>query len=183
MLVFVAALEPRKRQYEFLDAMTDIVRARPDVLLVLLGEGTDESRLRNRVAELALQDNVLFAGFSDEVERWIASADVCVFASEREGLPRAVIQYAMGRRPIVSTRLPGIEAVVIDGVTGHLVPVSQVEAMTGPILSLLESEQKRAEMSEAAKTLDFSRWDATAMTDELERINDTVLAQRVRASA
>lgn len=183
LLVFVAALEPRKRQYEFLDAMAAVARAKPEALLVLLGEGTDEERLRRRVEALGLQSNVLFAGFSDEVERWIASADVCVFASEREGLPRAVIQYAMGRRPIVSTHLPGIEAVVIDGVTGHLVPVSDVAAMTAPILSLLESEQKRAEMSEAAKVLDFSRWDATAMTDELERIYGAVLEQRARAPA
>ncbi|MBX9615190.1 MAG: glycosyltransferase, partial [Caulobacteraceae bacterium] len=167
LLVFTAALEPRKRQYEFLSVMAAVRAAVPDAVLVLLGEGHDEGRLRSRVAALGLEGAVHFAGYSEEVPRWIASAAVCVFASEREGLPRAVIQYVLGGRPVVSTRLPGIEAVVEDGAGGALVDVDAVEDMAGPIIALLTDETLASRMASAARARDLSAWDQAAMATGL----------------
>lgn len=170
LMVFTAALEPRKRQYEFLDVMA-AVRARvPAVQLALLGEGHDEPRLRERVRALGLVDAVHFIGFSDEVARWIASGSICVFASEREGLPRAVIQYVLGGRPVVSTRLPGIEAVLEDCVGGHLVDIDRLADMVEPIVDLLTNPALAARMGAAARARDLSAWDQNAMATGLASI-------------
>lgn len=179
ILVFVAALEPRKRQYEFLDVFKAVQATVGDVQLVLLGEGHDRQRLTDRVEALDLQGSVRFAGFSSEVERWIATAAVCVFASEREGLPRAVIQYALGARPVVSTDLPGIEAVVKNGESGFLVPIDDLEAMVKPIVRLLEDRQLAETMSAAARKLDLSAWDEAAMAASLDRIYADILKARL----
>lgn len=180
LLVFVAALEPRKRQYEFLDVLAEVILQVPDARLVLLGEGVDETRLRNRTAELGLAESVHFAGFSTEVERWMASAAVCVFASEREGLPRAVIQYALAGRPIVSTRLPGINAIVHHGKTGTLVDVDDLMGMVEPITRLLVNPAEADDMARAARQLDLSPWADRAMIEALERIYQSVLVRRVK---
>lgn len=178
LLVFVAALEPRKRQYEFLDVMAKVARQVPEARLVFLGEGVDEARLRDRVQALGLKERVCFAGFSNEVERWIASAAVCVFASEREGLPRAVIQYALAAKPVVSTRLPGIEAVVRDGETGVLVEIDAVMAMADPIIDLLTRPGLAESMACAARSLDLSAWEDRAMIDALDSVYVNVLNSR-----
>lgn len=170
LLVLVAALERRKRQFEFLDVLVDVRKAVPDVQLVLLGEGTDEARLRERVDQLGLDRNVVFLGFSDEVERWIASATVCVFASEREGLPRAVIQYAMVGTPVVSTSLPGIERVVIDGATGFLVDLDDLSAMVRPIIQLLRDPDLASNARKASREIDLSPWEVKNMVDKLEDV-------------
>jgi glycosyltransferase involved in cell wall biosynthesis len=179
LLVCAAALEPRKRQFEFLDVFANVHAAMPSTHLALLGEGADEPRLRARVAALGLADAVTFAGFSNEVSRWIASASVCVFASEREGLPRTVVQYAMGGAPIVATRLPGIERVVIDRESGFLVDVDRLADMTGPIVRLITSPALAAHARDAAATIDFSPWDADRMIDDLEALYDQVLRPMV----
>ncbi len=170
LLVFTAALEPRKRQYEFLGVMAEVRQRVPNARLVLLGEGHDEARLRQRVEVLGLADVVHFAGYSNEVPRWIASAAVCVFASEREGLPRAVIQYVLGGRPVVSTRLPGIEAVVEDGTGGRLVDVNAVDEMAEPIIALLTDPALADRMAAAARARDLSAWDQSAMAKGLSQI-------------
>jgi glycosyltransferase involved in cell wall biosynthesis len=175
LIVLVAALEPRKRQYEFLDVFAAVRRAVPGVRLVLLGEGLDEKRLRERVAVLDIAQAVSFAGFSTEVERWIASASVCAFSSEREGLPRAVIQYAMVGAPIVSTRLPGIEQVVKDGATGYLVDVDRLDLMVEPIVRLLTDHALAAETRRAARELDLCAWDLPDMVRQLNAVYQSIL--------
>lgn len=170
LLVFTAALEPRKRQHEFLDVFA-AVRARiGDARLVLLGEGHDEARLRRRAGMLGLDGAVHFAGYSDEVHRWIASAAVCVFASEREGLPRAVIQYVLGGRPVVATRLPGIEVAVVDGEGGRLVDVDRMAHMVDPIVAILSDPGLAGRMAGAAQARDLSRWDQTTMASQLQAV-------------
>lgn len=170
LLVFVAALEPRKRQYEFLDVFQAVLRDVPTARLVLLGEGVDENRLRARSSELGVSGAVSFLGFSSEAERWIASASVCVFASEREGLPRAVIQYAMVGSPIVSTRLPGIERVVIDGETGVLVDVDNLPSMVRPIVDYLKNPGRAAHVKALSRGIDFSPWEISSMVEQLEDV-------------
>lgn len=170
LMVFTAALEPRKRQYEFLEVVA-AVRARvPTVRLALLGEGHDEARLRARVQALGLGETVHFVGYSEEVARWIATGAICVFASEREGLPRAVIQYVLGGRPVVSTRLPGIEAVLEHSVGGHLVDVDRLSDMVEPIVDLLTDPALAARMAAAARARDLSAWDQAAMATGLASI-------------
>lgn len=170
LMVFTAALEPRKRQYEFLDVMAAVRVRVPAVQLALLGEGHDEARLRARAEALGLGDAVHFIGFTEEVARWIASGAICVFASEREGLPRAVIQYVLGGRPVVSTRLPGIEAVLEHSVGGHLVDIDRLGDMVDPIVDLLTDPALAARMAAAARARDLSAWDQKAMATGLASI-------------
>ncbi|MFC5344431.1 glycosyltransferase [Brevundimonas staleyi] len=170
LMILTAALEPRKRQYAFLEVLAAVRTRVPEARLALLGEGCDEPRLRARVEALGLGQAVHFIGFTDEVARWIASADLCVFASEREGLPRAVIQYVLGGRPVVSTRLPGIEAVLADGEGGYLTDIDRLDDMADPIVQVLTDPALAARMAAAARARDLSAWDQTRMATGLASI-------------
>ncbi|MFN3353013.1 MAG: glycosyltransferase, partial [Brevundimonas sp.] len=182
LLVFTAALEPRKRQFEFLDCMAAVRRRVPGALLVLLGEGHDESRIRARIAELELNDAVHLAGYSTEVPRWIASSRACVFASEREGLPRAVIQYVLGGRPVVSTRLPGIEAVVEHDDNGFLVDIDRLDAMVEPLVTVLTEPETERRLATASRDRNLSAWDQAHMAARLAEIYSNVRASQRRLS-
>jgi glycosyltransferase involved in cell wall biosynthesis len=180
VVLIVAALEPRKRIAEFLDVFDRIARTEPWARLVVLGEGADRTRIHKRASALGLGDQVALVGFREDVERWIARADVCVFASAREGLPRAVVQYALGGRPVVTTALPGIEAVVRNGETGYLVDIDKLEDMGQPILRLLHDAALSASMSAATRRMDLSRWSIEHMVEALDELYAGVLAQATR---
>lgn len=179
VICMVAALEPRKRIFEFLDVLAEVRRANPEVCLLVLGEGHDRSRLQRRIDALGLNGSAFLVGFRADVERWIARADVCVLASEREGLPRAIIQYVLGGRPVVSTDLPGVDAVVADGDSGYLVPVANVSAMIPPLVTLLSDDDLRAGFARRAGMRDLSRWSSANMASELETIYSGLLKSSI----
>jgi len=178
IVLMVAALEARKRIVEFLDVFSAVSAARPDARLVVLGEGVDRPRIERAIREQGLVGKVHLAGFRSDVERWIARADVCVLSSEREGLPRAVVQYAAGACPCVVTDLPGVDVVVKHGHTGYLVDCAKLQEMAKPVIDLLSDASLAHSMREQARRLDLLPWSVQNMTSQLDSIYRTVLSQK-----
>jgi glycosyltransferase involved in cell wall biosynthesis len=177
MIAFVASLEKRKRHAEFLAVFATLARSHPDLTLCLFGQGELEQALRARVATLGLDHRVQFMGFRSDVERWIAAADLCVLPSIREGLPRVVVQYVAVGRPVVVTRLPGIEEIVEDGVNGFVIEPNRFDEMERAIDRLLSKPDLAARMADAASCRDLSRWSVDRMESEIDEII-TLLASR-----
>ncbi len=178
LVVMVAALEPRKRVGPFLDAFAQVVAMEPHAVLAVLGEGPEQDAVCRRAAQLGLSNHVALLGFRADVERWIARADVCVLASEREGLPRVIVQYVLAARPCVVTALPGIDGLVQDGRNGFLVPVATLDRMATPIARLLADRPLATAMTEAARRIDLSPWSTGHMVDRLEDVYRSVLATK-----
>lgn len=178
LLVMVAALEPRKRVIEFLDVVAHLVEIEPRAALAILGEGHERDAIADRIRGLGLQRRVALPGFRTDVERWVTRADVCVLASEREGLPRAVVQYVLAGRPVVVTNLPGIDAVVTHGENGFLVAADRLEDMLTPIVRILTDAELAASMSERARAVDLSPWSTGHMVARLEDVYRSALTRR-----
>lgn len=168
MIAMVAALEPRKRHSEFLDVFADLVARHQDLCLCLFGQGECEQMLREKAIALGLSEKVHFLGFRSDIERWMAAAEICVLPSMREGLPRVVVQYAAVGRPVVVTRLPGIEEIVEDGHNGFV--VEAVEDMALPLDRLLRDSALAERMAAAAQHRDLSQWSLDRMEPDIERI-------------
>ncbi|WP_269714850.1 glycosyltransferase [Caulobacter sp. NIBR2454] len=181
LVVMAAALEPRKRIWEFLAVFAEVAVACPNAHFVVLGEGHDRNRLETRVRELGLERRVTLLGFRTDPERWMKTAQVCVLSSEREGLPRVLVQYALCGVPIVTTALPGVEDVIQHGVTGVLTPIDNVSAMAEPVISLLCDPEKSKRFREATSALDLSAWSVASMVGRLDDIYDAVLTRGVDA--
>ena len=173
IVLMVAAFEERKRQLAFLDVFTDVVKTRPKAVLLLAGDGPDRSQIEERIAALGLAGRVKLIGFRQDVERWMKRADVCVLSSEREGLPRVVVQYALAGRPIVATRLPGVEVVVQEGKNGFL--VDSVEEMSAPILKTLSDRILSSQLSAYSQKLDLSPWSSDYMAQQLDDLYVSLL--------
>ena len=170
LVVMAAALEPRKRVAQFLPVFCDVAAQCPGAMLAVLGEGPERDRIFAQAAELGISDRVRLLGFRTDIERWLASAAVCVLSSEREGLPRAIIQYVLAGRPVVATELPGLDAVLHDGENGFVTSGEDLSAMAAPIIRLLTTPRLSARFSEYSRRLDLSAWSVENMTAELQRV-------------
>ena len=174
-IVYVGALETRKRQCELLNIFKEVNVQHPDTFLVLVGGGKDYDRIKECIAMLNLESNVFLTGFRDDVELFIKSSDICVLASEREGLARVLVQYGLAGRPIVTTQLPGVEVVVRHNKNGYIVPADSLDKMVGPICSLLADDEKREHFSRASSQIDFTEWSLEKMVRSIESIYKEVL--------
>jgi glycosyltransferase involved in cell wall biosynthesis len=83
---------------------------------------------------------------------WRAS-DICVLPStSREGMPRAVLEAASSRRPLIVTDVPGSRHFVRDGLEGLIVPPANAEALAEALARLAGDSELRARMGQAART-------------------------------
>jgi glycosyltransferase involved in cell wall biosynthesis len=177
LVLAISALEKRKRIAELVRIIAGLGEGYSDVHLVVLGKGDQFDALSALTTQAGLQGRVHLLGFRGDVERWISTAEVCVICSLREGLPRAIVQYALGARPIICTELPGVDRVVRQGFNGYLVPPDRLDEMAPLLQTLLSDVALRHEMTANARSLDLSDWGVEKMTSALEVVYMDLLAK------
>ena len=98
-------------------------------------------------------------GHVDDMPSLLASADIVVLPSYREGLPKSLIEAAACARPLVTTDAPGCRDVVTDGVDGLLVPVRDVLALAQAIARLQDDRSLARSLGQAARAKALAEYD------------------------
>ena len=176
IVLMLAVFEPRKRHLECLESFPRIVARFPEARFVFAGDGRLRGEIEARIRTLGLERNVVLTGFHAHPEQLIALADLCMLASAREGLPRALVQYLAGGRPVVAADLPSMQEVLRDGVNG-LVVGPDLEGLADGVIALLDDPARRAELARGAAATELSDWDAVRMGERLEAVYADVLRE------
>jgi glycosyltransferase involved in cell wall biosynthesis len=177
VVVMLAVYEARKRHLECLERLPRIVARFPEVRFVFAGDGRLRNHIEARIRTLGLEQNVVLTGFHPHPEQLIALADVCLLASAREGLPRVVMQYLAGGRPVIAADLPSIGDVLRHDVNGLIVG-SDLEGLDEAVGTLLDDPARRARLARGAATTELSEWDAARMGSRLEAVYADVIRER-----
>lgn len=159
----VAALTDHKDHATLLEAAALVVRERPDVRFVILGEGEKREELLSLGQRLGLQDHVIFAGFRQDLDRLLPAFDVFCLSSHQEGLGTSLLDAMAFARPIVATAAGGIPDAVEDGVTGRLVPVRDAPALARAMAELIADPARREEMGARGRERFLARFTADRM--------------------
>lgn len=154
-LLAIGRLMGQKGFDRLLRALPAVVASHPQVKLDVIGEGPDRPQLERMTVELGLQGHVQFHGFVERarVPDFLSRARLVVAPSRFEGLPYALLEAAAAGRPIVATRVGGIEQVVMDQQTGLLVDgeaIEQEPALLGDAMASLLADGERARAFGAA---------------------------------
>lgn len=164
---YVAVLEKRKRHLELLKALAPLLAKNKDLFLVLAGDGPERPELERFVHDKGIAGRVRILGFREDVDRVVSGCDICLFASQREGLPRSIVQYVIAGKPVVASALPGIERVVRDGENGFVVAGDRLDGIAEGLEKLMQNTGLRASFAAASAAADLSEWDARIMTDRI----------------
>ena len=99
----VAALEPPKNHALLLDAFAKAADARPDLVLLLAGEGSLRDEIASRIRALGLQGRVRMLGRRDDIPALLSAMDALVLPSLHEGLPTVALEaQSAGLAPLLS---------------------------------------------------------------------------------
>jgi glycosyltransferase involved in cell wall biosynthesis len=152
---------------------------RPDVLLVIVGDGPQRAALEALAAELRLGDAVRFAANQSDVAPWMQAMDVfCLPSYANEGVPQALMQAMACGLPVVTTPVGSIAEIVTDGVTGLLVPPEDAPRLAQAIASLLDHDARRHELGERAASVAAERFADALMVDRMLEVFERVTAAR-----
>lgn len=119
-----------------LDAYRRVAAERPDLDLVILGEGPDRPELEARIAELGLAERVSLPGFQANPYPWLKQAAAFALSSDWEGLPTVLIEALALNVPVVATDCPSGPREILDGGRlGRLVPMNDAPALAAALLA------------------------------------------------
>ena len=141
----VGRLTEQKGYTLFIQAAAQVVKSRPDVYFVILGDGEQRAEIETAIHELGLENHIILPGSRKNVEAYLYAYDLFVSSSRWEGLPTVVMESMAAGVPVVATNIPGSRDLVQDGVTGWLVKPENSGALAEKILLALDSpaEQER----------------------------------------
>jgi teichuronic acid biosynthesis glycosyltransferase TuaC len=143
-LLSVGRLEADKGALDLAAAFQRVAAARPDARLIVVGEGRARAAMEEVLRPLG--ERVLFVGPRPlpEIPVWMGACDVLTLPSHHEGTPNVLLEaLACGRR-VVATRVGGIPDVVHRPELGALVPVADVDALTGALYEALQTSYDAA---------------------------------------
>jgi glycosyltransferase involved in cell wall biosynthesis len=124
----------------------------PNIHLILVGDGPDETLLRNLADDLGLGNHVSFFPFTSEPDYVFERVNITVLPSlYKEGLPN-VLQESMAMNvPVISSRIGGVPEVVFDGQTGYMVEPGDSVRLAEAILKLWADQEGYLKMCVRAR--------------------------------
>jgi len=148
------------------------------VRCIVAGTGPEEGRLRALSEKRGLKDRVVFTGFYDDPLSLVGAMDVFALPSEKEGLPRVVLEAMLMERPVVASRIPGVDEVVVDGKTGLLVEPGDHRALADALKGLFDSPEKRTAMGREGRERVETGFSMEGYVTGVERVFAGVFAGR-----
>jgi glycosyltransferase involved in cell wall biosynthesis len=165
--IFVGRLTDVKRVDLILKAFAMVLAKHPYARLCIVGTGALSQQLQDLAQELGIENSVDFVGFQANIQPYVSNSKIMVMASDREGLPFAMIEAMCSGLVPISTPVGTIEDLIVHGENGLLFPQEDYQALARSITSLLEDEDRylgmRSEALKARETYSFAA--ATAVWD------------------
>jgi glycosyltransferase involved in cell wall biosynthesis len=144
-----------KGQHVFIRAAAEVLKAFPNARFKIIGaplfaEKAYEDELHALVKTLGVEHAVEFTGFRTDISQLVSELQILAHASiTGEPFGQVVIEGMIAGKPVVATRGGGIPEIVVDGVTGILVPMGDSDAMAAGISRLLGDPHLAARMGRA----------------------------------
>ncbi|HEU5182780.1 MAG TPA: glycosyltransferase [Candidatus Polarisedimenticolia bacterium] len=146
---------------------------------LLVGDGPEAAALKDLARRRGLQERVFFAGSRGFVAPWIEACDLLVLPSREEGLPVAPLEAMARGKPVVASRVGGSGEVVVDGVTGRLVPPEDPAALAVALSGLISSSDLRRRLGSQALERVRSEFSIQRMArDTLNLYDELLLSNR-----
>ncbi|MGH7237491.1 MAG: N-acetyl-alpha-D-glucosaminyl L-malate synthase BshA [Candidatus Saccharimonadales bacterium] len=130
-----------KRTLDVIRIFASLVEKIPSKLL-MVGDGGDRSKCEQLSRDLGVSDNVRFLGKQDAIEEILSVSDLFLMPSESESFGLAALEAMACKVPVVSSNVGGLPELNVDGVTGFLKDVGDVQGMAQKAIYILEDEQR-----------------------------------------
>jgi len=178
IVMAVGRLSTEKGHRYLVEATRHLVASRPDVHVVLVGEGRERPSLELQVRQLQLTSHIHFAGFRRDVLSCIQAAELVVNPSLTEGSPNIVLETLSVGKPVVATEVGGVPEILSDHETGWLVPPSNPLSLARAVEDVLDHPEQTELISRRGHDAARQRFSFESQAKQLMELYDATLEQR-----
>jgi glycosyltransferase involved in cell wall biosynthesis len=172
---FCGRMEKVKRIDLLLQAFQQVLARHPNTRLVLVGEGSKLPEWQSYAERLSLSHAVIWTGFRTDVPGLLAAIDIYVQPSINEGLSLSILEAMAAGKPVIATAVGGTVEVIIDDLTGVLIPTASPAIIAGALLDLIENSEKRSRLAETAREFVLREYCVERMASSYRRLYDDML--------
>jgi glycosyltransferase involved in cell wall biosynthesis len=154
---------------EYLNAANIVKKKYPKVRFMLLGsiENIQDSLQMNDLKPYIDNGIIDYYKETNNVLDYYKQCSVYVLPSYREGTPRTVLEAMAMARPIITTDAPGCRETVIDGTSGFLVPIRDVDSLVEKMEWFIKNKDKITEMGKASYNLCLNKYDVRKINKKM----------------
>lgn len=129
----------------------------PHLHYLICGKGPELESLKKLAKEQGVEEQIHFLGFRTDIKELLKVADIFLFTTRQEGMPRSMMEAMASGLPCIASRIRGNVDLLENEKGGYLVPVNDVGIIAEKIQELMSDEGLRKKMSERnlVRILDF----------------------------
>lgn len=173
----IGRLSPVKGQRYLIEAFASLASTRPEIGLLIAGEGPEGHVLRELARSLGIESRVRFVGSVIDTRDFLAVMDVFALPSLKEGLGMALLEALASGKACVASNIGGIGNIIASGTSGILVPVADSGSIAGAVSRLLDDAGLRARMGERGRAVVRERFSLDGMVEGMTGVYREVLAK------
>ena len=178
---FAARLLIDKGVNEFISAARILKQRQVKAKFILAGDldKQNPSGLKANDLQKIIEEKIVnFIGFQEDIPSLYSKSHIICLPSYREGLPKALLEAAAARRPIVTTNVPGCRDAVISDKSGILVPIKDSLSLANALQELIIDASKRKEMGKTGRELAEKEFKLENVVDKHIKIYKYLLVNR-----
>tara|TARA_R110002049_G_scaffold305056_3_gene501093 strand:+ start:47611 stop:48771 length:1161 start_codon:yes stop_codon:yes gene_type:complete len=170
LIGIVAALRSEKNHEMLVRAASQMRSEHPDAHWLIVGDGPTRELIETTAAELGVSDRIHLLGTRHDTPRLVAALDVFTLCSLNEASPVSILEALACGVPCVATDVGSVRESVQEGVTGHLIPSEDVDAMSQTISGLLCDKARCVSMGVAGRQLVLTSGSLQSMVEGYEQL-------------
>lgn len=168
----VGNLRHVKNHAMFIRVIAQLLPEFPDLKGLIVGQSLPSEpgewdRLQQWISDLNLDAHVMLVGFRDDVTQLMPRFSVFCLTSDTEGTSNAILEAMSASRPVVATRVGGIQDIVQDGISGYLVEPGDVAGFSNAIGRLLSNPVLAESMGSEGRRIVETRFSFSHIVDRL----------------
>jgi len=169
ILLSVGRLSEQKGFQYLLDAVDELRKTHPDILLAIAGGGILQDDLEAQRQRLGLTEHVTFLGKRTDIPKLLKAVDIYVNSSTWEGLPISILEAMSAELPVVATDVGDISTIINDS-TGILVESQNPTQLARAIARFLDDPTLRATCGKNAKQAAWDGYGVDHWVDQLVQV-------------
>jgi len=174
-IICLARMKKYKRIDVLIDSISGILKAIPELKVILVGDGDDLPRLKRIARKNKIENSIEFTNYvsTEKKVELLSSSWVSVNTSPKEGWGLTSIEAQSSGTPSIVPDSPGLRETVKDGVSGYIYPFGDTKSLSEILIKILKDKKAVTKMGEQAKKWaeNFS-WDESA-----KKMKETILSQ------
>lgn len=148
-ILCLANLRDQKNHFLLLEVAEKVKQSNPDWTFHLVGKDFEDDyskQLKAAIIKNKLENNVFVYGSKNDIKNIINQVDITILTSKSEGLPIALIEYGLSKKPVVSTKVGEIPIIIEDGLNGFIVDTDDAGLFYQSLLKLIRDKDLQIHM-------------------------------------